>query len=41
VLEYADGPSMDYPVREGLVFKRVDGQFSWKAISNAFLLGEK
>jgi RNA ligase (TIGR02306 family) len=41
LLAYAEGPSLNNPVREGLVFKRVDGGFSFKAISNAFLLKEK
>ena len=41
MLEYAEGPSLSHPVREGLVFKRVDGAFSFKAISNQFLLKEK
>jgi RNA ligase (TIGR02306 family) len=38
LLALADGPSMVHPVREGLVFKRMDGGFSFKAISNKFLL---
>ena len=41
LLKFAEGPSFVHPVREGLVFKRVDGGFSFKAISNAFLLKEK
>jgi RNA ligase len=41
VLKYAEGPSINHPVREGLVFKRMDGQFSFKAISNLFLTKEK
>lgn len=41
LLKYAEGPSYNHPVREGLVFKRVDGGFSFKAISNAFLAREK
>jgi len=41
LLSFAEGPSFHHPVREGLVFKRVDGGFSFKAISNAFLLKEK
>jgi RNA ligase (TIGR02306 family) len=40
-LAYAEGPSLDHPVREGVVFKRADGAFSFKAISNKFLLNEK
>lgn len=41
LLKFAEGPSLVHPVREGLVFKRIDGGFSFKAISNAFLLKEK
>ncbi len=41
LLRYAEGPSLNNAVREGLVFKRTDGLFSFKAISNAFLAGEK
>lgn len=41
LLKFAEGPSYNHPVREGLVFKRVDGAFSFKAISNLFLLKEK
>jgi RNA ligase (TIGR02306 family) len=41
ILSMADGPSLSNPVREGLVFKRMDGSFSFKAISNQFLLLEK
>jgi len=41
LLDFAEGPSFVHPIREGLVFKRVDGQFSFKAISNLFLLREK
>ena len=38
LLNFAEGPSITNPVREGLVFKRSDGEFSFKAISNKFLL---
>ena len=39
LLKFADGPSYNPNVkREGVVFKRIDGQFSFKAISNAWLL---
>lgn len=39
LLRFADGESMLHKTkREGLVFKRNDGQFSFKAISNKFLL---
>ena len=37
LLEMADGKSMNNEKREGLVFKRKDGQFSFKAISNWYL----
>lgn len=38
LLAYADGPSLTHPIREGLVFKRLDGLFTFKAISNRYLL---
>jgi len=41
LLLFAEGPSLHHKVREGLVFKRLDGKFSFKAISNKFLLDEK
>ena len=41
LLDFAEGKSLNHPIREGLVFKRMDGQFSFKAISNKFLLKEK
>lgn len=41
LLKFAIGPSLNNPVREGLVFKRLDGQFSFKAISNLYLEQEK
>jgi hypothetical protein len=41
LLAFAEGPSLTHSVREGLVFKRIDGQFSFKAISNQFLSKEK
>lgn len=37
----AEGPSIIHPIREGKVYKSMDGQFSFKAVSNAFLLKEK
>jgi RNA ligase (TIGR02306 family) len=41
-LNYAEGPSLNAKNREGVVFKSMtDPSFSFKAISNAFLLGEK
>lgn len=41
LLKFAEGPSLVHPVREGLVFKRNGGGFSFKVISNKFLLKEK
>ena len=41
LLAFAEGPSLKHAVREGVVFKRLDGKFSFKAISNAFLVKEK
>lgn len=37
ILSMADGASLFAPNREGLVFKRDDGEFSFKAISNWYL----
>ena len=34
----ADGPSLVAKYREGLVFKEINGQFSFKVISNKWLL---
>lgn len=41
LLTDAEGPSINHPVREGKVYKEVHGKFSFKAISNQFLLKEK
>ena len=41
LLKMAEGPSLIAKQREGLVFKRTDGEFSFKAISQKFLLDEK
>lgn len=41
LLAFAEGKSLNHDVREGLVFKRLDGKFSFKAISNKFLLKQK
>lgn len=41
LLKFAEGPSMVAPVREGLVFKAMDGSHQFKVISNAWLEGEK
>lgn len=39
VLQYAEGPSITHPIREGLVFKSInDPSLSFKAISNSYLL---
>lgn len=39
ILEYAKGPSINHPIREGIVYKSVQHpEFSFKAISNDFLL---
>lgn len=37
LLQFAEGKSITNEVREGVVFKREDGTFSFKAMSNAFL----
>lgn len=42
ILKYAERPSIKNPVAEGVVFKSlIDPEISFKAISNAYLLGEK
>jgi RNA ligase (TIGR02306 family) len=41
ILQKADGQSLKNPVREGLVCKSMSRDFSFKIISNAFLLGAK
>lgn len=38
ILRMADGKSINNPVREGIVFKSCDRDFSFKAISDTFLL---
>ena len=38
LLKFADGKSLNADRREGLVFKRMDGKFSFKSISNAWLI---
>lgn len=41
-IHYAEGvSSLRHPIAEGVVFKRADGGFSFKAISNKFLLGAR
>jgi len=43
ILQWADGASKigAGPLREGVVFKQVEGGMTFKAISNKYLLGEK
>lgn len=42
LLDYAEGPSgLNGKYREGLVYKSEDGSFSFKTISNSYLLKEK
>jgi RNA ligase (TIGR02306 family) len=41
LLARAEHPSITHPVSEGDVYKRMDGKFSFKAISNTFLAKEK
>jgi hypothetical protein len=41
LLKFAERKSINHDVAEGVVFKRVDGAFSFKAISNKFLEKEK
>lgn len=42
ILTYAEGPGMNKNVkREGVVFKHLNSEFSFKAISNSYLLKEK
>lgn len=38
LIDFADGPSINHKLREGLVFKAMDKDFSWKIISNKYLL---
>ncbi len=41
LLQFAEGTSIVHAIREGVVFKRIDGKFSFKVISNKFLLKEE
>jgi RNA ligase (TIGR02306 family) len=41
LLNMADCPSLNNPIAEGLVFKAMDSNFSFKVINNNFLLNEK
>lgn len=41
-VQFAEGPSINHPIREGLVFKSViDPNVNFKAISNSFKLSDK
>jgi RNA ligase (TIGR02306 family) len=40
-LKYADRPSLNHKIAEGVVFKRFDTNSSFKVINNKFLLAEK
>lgn len=41
LLDYADGPSIYNSVREGVVFKKLDGSNNMKVINNKYLLEKK
>lgn len=41
LLKLAEGQSINAKVREGIVFKRLDGKFSFKIINNEFLLKDR
>lgn len=41
LLEEAKGPSIYNPIREGIVYKKLDGSMSFKVISDDFLMKEK
>ena len=41
LLKAAEGSSINHAIKEGDVYKSMDGQFTFKVISNAFLLKEK
>ncbi len=41
LIAFADGPSINHKNREGLVFKAMDSDFTFKVISNKYLLKEK
>jgi hypothetical protein len=43
ILSWADGDSEigSGPLREGIVFKQVDGGMTFKAISNRYLMSER
>lgn len=41
LLKFAEKPSIHHPVAEGFVFKRMHDDFSFKVISNTYLIKEK
>ena len=41
LLKLAEGASINHAIREGIVFKSLDSDFTFKAINNEFLLKEK
>jgi RNA ligase (TIGR02306 family) len=41
ILKLAERPSINHPIAEGIVFKSLDSDFTFKAINNQFLLKEK
>jgi hypothetical protein len=41
ILKFAEGKTVRGNEREGVVFKSTDGSFSFKAVSNKYLLGLK
>ena len=41
LLAFAEGPSLKHVFREGLVYVKMDGSFSFKTISNSYLAKEK
>lgn len=41
LLAFAEGPSLKHAFREGLVYVKMDGTFSFKTISNSYLAKEK
>lgn len=41
ILEYANGPSLNAAIREGIVFKSWQSDLTFKVISNQYLLAEK
>lgn len=41
LLAFAEGPSLKHVYREGLVYVKMDGTFSFKTISNSYLAKEK